>query len=243
MNGRSRPYRVSALHEFHLAHGAVMGDIGEWRIAERYGDEGVETAAAAERCAIVDISPIRTVEILDAGLDRWLASSFDFDRPLSVGEVRRVGDGAIARLRPDRVWRRSLDATIAGPDLPGTPVVDGIWVADCSHGITGIGLVGPRAGEVLSMRATASRALRRFQDGTVIQTGVAGVPAVIVELAAPNHPVYQLLVGRHHGLYVWHHLEQAVRRLGGAVAGWNAWGAYVASALPFVTQSVTGEAR
>jgi len=242
MSDRPRPYRVSALHAFHLANDAIMGEIAEWRIARRYGEEGSVTVAATA-CAMVDISPIPTLEILGPNLDSWIASSLGLRDPIAVGETRQVADGAIARLRADRAWKRGPHAVIAEPDDPDVdgPPPKGLRVADCSHGLTGIGLLGPGAPEVLSMRAMSPSSVGWFPDGTVIQTGVAGVPAVILEFTIARRPVYHVLVARHHGLYVWEQFVPAVRRLGGAIAGWDTWCASVTPPPSQPAQTRTGD--
>jgi sarcosine oxidase subunit alpha len=229
------PVRITPMHDWHVAAGAVFEDVGQWR-RPRYYPHRAEAMTAAvrreclavrERVALLDASTLGKIEIAgrDAGrlldlvyINRW--------QNLAVGRCRYgvmckddgmvFDDGVGTRLAPDRF----LVTTTTGN---AGAVIDWLeeWLQtewpDLEVFCTAVTeewanatLVGPRAREVLGAlapRLVLDRASFPFMQ--MREADVAGIPARVFRVSFSGELSYEINVPADHGLALWERLIAA----------------------------------
>lgn len=243
--GRNRgdlfdPVRVTALHPWHVAHGALFENVGQWRRPRCYPreGEGIEEAvlrecrAARTGVALMDGSTLGKINVQgpDAGvlLDRLYTNVMS---TLKAGRVRYgvmcgvdgmvLDDGTVTRVSE----REFLLTTTTGN---AAKVLD--WMEEwlqtewpdlrvhltsvTEHWAT-VPLVGPRSREVL---ARAAPGLDVGNDAFPFMswkdTAVAGVPARVCRISFSGELAYEINVPAWYAITVWEALLEAGRPYG-----------------------------
>ncbi|MEO8395370.1 MAG: 2Fe-2S iron-sulfur cluster-binding protein, partial [Chloroflexota bacterium] len=121
--GRSMdPVRVTALHEWHTAHGAKMMNAGVWKRPEHYGNPQAEVTATRNGVGLIDISTLGKFHLTGADVPKLLEKLYvNRWAKLGVGRVRygvmlnqegvMMDDGVTARLSDDFFY---MTATSSG---------------------------------------------------------------------------------------------------------------------------------
>lgn len=243
--GRSRrqlfdPVRVTAIHPWHVAHGAVFENVGQWkrpRYFPRDGetmDEAVlrECRVAREGVAVMDVSTLGKIDIQGPDaltfLNRLYTNAYD---TLAVGHCRYglmckadgmvFDDGVVAHLAPDRYLATTTTGGAAG-------VLDWLeeWLqtewADLRVRLTSVtdhwatvAVVGPRSREVLRPLAPAIAVDAASFPFMAIREGmVAGIPARVCRISFSGELAFEINVASWYGLPLWEAVMAAGEPLG-----------------------------
>ncbi len=223
------PIRVTAIHPWHVAHGAVFEDVGQWKRPRYYPRPGEdmeaavlrECRAAREGVAVMDASTLGKIDIQgpDAGefLNRVYTNAF---AKLPVGSCRYgimckadgmvFDDGVVMRLAEDRF----LATTTTGG---AAAVLDWLeeWLqtewpdlrVHCTsvtdHWAT-VALVGPKSRAVMRKLAPdLDVSAAGFPFMTFRDAVVAGVPARVARISFSGELAYEINVPSWYGLPVW----------------------------------------
>ncbi|MFN8620006.1 MAG: 2Fe-2S iron-sulfur cluster-binding protein [Chloroflexota bacterium] len=223
------PVRVTAIHDRHVALGAVFELVGQWHRARHYplGDEDMEAAvgrecrAARASVGIFDASTLGKIDIQgpDAALllDRLYTNTFS---TLAVGACRYglmcgldgmvMDDGVTSRLADDRFH---MTTTTGG----AAHVMDHIeeWLqtewpdlrvraTSVTEQWAVVGLAGPRSRDVLAALAPdLDASATAFPFMTWRDATVAGIPARVFRISFSGELAYEINVAWWHGRALW----------------------------------------
>jgi sarcosine oxidase subunit alpha len=227
------PARVTPIHSWHRAQGAVFEDVGHWKRPWYFPQSGedLETAvlrecrAARTGVAVMDATTLGKIEVVgsDAGefLNRIYTNAF---AGLAVGSARYglmctadgmvLDDGVTMRLAPDRFY---LTTTTGGAarildwleewHQTEWPQLD-VAFTSVTEQWTTIAVVGPRSREVVARLAPAiDVSAEAFPFMTFRETELAGpvqgVPARIARISFSGELAYEINVAGWYGLAVW----------------------------------------
>ncbi|MGH7319037.1 MAG: sarcosine oxidase subunit alpha family protein, partial [Candidatus Rokuibacteriota bacterium] len=223
------PVRVTPIHDWHAAHGAVFENVGQWKRPWYYPRPGEDMRAAVRReclaarqaVAIVDASTLGKIDIQgpDAAelLHRVYTNAF---LTLPVGSCRYgvmctedgmvFDDGVTTRLEPHRYLMTTTTGNAAR-------VLDWLeeWLQTewpelraCCTSVTEqwvtVAIVGPRSREVL--RALAPHMAldaKSFPFMTVREGVVAGIRARVFRISFTGELSFEVNVPSWHGLRLW----------------------------------------
>jgi sarcosine oxidase subunit alpha len=261
------PVRETPIHPWHVAHGAVFENVGQWKRPWYYPREGESMAqavlrecrAAREGVAMMDASTLGKIEVVgpDAAtfLDRMYSNAMS---TLPVGKLRYgvmlgldgmvFDDGVAMRLAEDRYLVTTTTGNAAA-------VLDRFeewlqtewpelrcWATSVTEQWATIAVVGPLAREVLRAAGTdvdVSRAAFPFM--TWREGTVAGVPARIARVSFSGSLAFEVNVAAWHGLRVWEALHEAGQPFGLTVYGTETMHVLRAEkAFPIVGQDTDG---
>jgi sarcosine oxidase subunit alpha len=234
MAGRNRgdlfdPIRVTAIHPWHVAHGAVFENVGQWKRPWYFPrqDEDIEASverecrAAREGVGVMDASTLGKIDIQGPDavefLNRMYTNAFD---TLKVGSCRYglmckvdgmvFDDGVVMHLSPDH-W---LATTTTGG---AAAVLDWMeeWLqtewADLRVRLTSVtdhwtdvAVVGPRSREVI---ATLFPKLavdpQRFPFMAIREAETAGIPVRLHRITFSGELAYELWTPSWYGQALW----------------------------------------
>jgi sarcosine oxidase subunit alpha len=229
------PVRVTAIHDWHVMHGAAFEDVGQWKRPWYYPQDGEDLEAAVLRecratrnsVGMMDGSTLGKIDVQgpDAAelLDRLYTNLMS---SLKVGSVRYgvmcgldgmvIDDGTVIRVEEDRF----LVTTTTGN---AAKILDWMeeWLqtewpelrvhlASVTEQWATIPLVGPRSRDVLGAVAPD---LDVSNDGFPFMTWrdatVAGIPARVCRISFSGELAYEVNVPAWDGLAAWEALFEA----------------------------------
>ncbi|MFI1337961.1 sarcosine oxidase subunit alpha family protein [Streptomyces sp. NPDC020845] len=230
------PERTTSVHSWHLAHGAVFEDVGQWKRPWYYPrpgedmDEAVarECRAAREGVAFMDASTLGKIEIwgADAGefLNRIYTNAF---KKLAPGLARYgvmckpdgmiFDDGVTLRLEDKRYF---MTTTTGG----AAAVLDWLeeWLqtewpeldvrcTSVTEQWATIAVVGPQSRQVVARLAPdVDLSAEAFPFMAFRETTLAsGVPARICRISFSGELAYEINVSAWYGLAVWEQVYEA----------------------------------
>ncbi len=238
LSGRERgkffdPMRLTPMHDWHVASGAVFEDVGQWKRPRYYPrpGEGMDQAvrreclAARDGVALLDASTLGKIEVSgpDAAefLDRIYVNRW---RTLAVGRCRYgvmcrddgmvFDDGVGTRLAPDRFLVTTTTGN-AGAVLDWFeewlqtewPELD-VFCASLTDELANTTLVGPRSREVLASLAPRLD-LAELPFMTMREADVAGILARVFRVSFSGELGYEINVPTTAGLALWERLIEA----------------------------------
>jgi sarcosine oxidase subunit alpha len=253
MAGRNRgdlfdPIRVTAIHQWHVAHGAVFENVGQWKRPWYFPRQGEDMAsavlrecrAARESVAVMDASTLGKIDIQgpDATefLNRMYTNAFD---NLKVGTCRYglmckadgmvFDDGVVMHLEPDR-W---LATTTTGG---AAAVLDWMeeWLQtewpDLKVRLTSvtdhwadIAVVGPRSRDIVhALFPNLEVSPESFPFMAIRVGGTAGIPVRLHRITFSGELAYELWTPSWYGLALWEAVIAAGTPLGIAPYGTEA---------------------
>ncbi|WP_151484674.1 sarcosine oxidase subunit alpha family protein [Streptomyces albicerus] len=239
------PIRVTALHEWHVEHGALFENVGQWKRPWYYPQDGEdmeaavlrECAAARDGVAFMDASTLGKIDVQgpDAAvfLDRLYTNMMS---TLKVGMIRYgvmcrpdgmlFDDGTVIRLAQDRFLVTTTTGNAAA-------VLDWMeeWLqtewpelrvhcTSVTEQWATVALVGPRSREVLG--ALAPQLAVSNDDFPFMawrETTVAGIEARVCRISFSGELAYEINVSPWEALALWQALYEA-----GAPYGITAYG-------------------
>jgi sarcosine oxidase, subunit alpha len=245
MAGRNRgdlfdPIRVTAIHPWHVAHGAAFENVGQWKRPWYFPDEGEdmdsavfrECRAARENVAVMDVSTLGKIEIQGPDslefLNRIYTNAFD---TLKIGSCRYglmckadgmvFDDGVVMHLDTDR-WLATT--TTGGP----AAVLDWMeeWLQtewpDLRVALTsvtdqwaGIAVVGPRSRNVIhSLFPHLASGPDSFPFMAIREAETGAIPVRLHRITFSGELAYELWTPSWYGLALWEAVIAAGEPLG-----------------------------
>jgi sarcosine oxidase subunit alpha len=227
------PIRVTPMHDWHVAAGAVFEDVGQWKRPRYYPrpgetmDQAVrrECLAARDGVALLDASTLGKIEVSGPGAARFLDRVYvNHWRSLAVGRCRYgvmcrddgmvFDDGVGTRLAADRFLVTTTTGN-AGAVLDWfeewlqTEWTDlDVFCASLTEEFANATLVGPRSREVLAALAPGLD-LANFPFMALREAAVAGIPARIFRISFSGELSYEINVPSAAGLTLWQRLIEA----------------------------------
>jgi sarcosine oxidase, subunit alpha len=223
------PIRTTPIHAWHVEHGAVFEDVGQWkrpRYFPRAGesmDQAVERECLAVRNAVgaMDASTLGKIEVAGpdapAFLDRMYTNRMS---NLAVGSMRYglmlgldgmvLDDGVAMRLAEDRYLVTTTTGGAAvvldrfeewlQTEWPGLRV----YCTSVTEQWAVMAINGPRARELVDAVGTDVGLSREAFPFMTFRDGqIAGVPARIARVSFSGELAYELHVAGWHGPLVW----------------------------------------
>jgi sarcosine oxidase subunit alpha len=245
MAGRNRgdlfdPIRVTAIHPWHVAHGAVFENVGQWKRPWYFPrhDEDMEAAvlrecqAAREGVAVMDASTLGKINVQGPDavefLNRMYTNAFD---TLKVGSCRYglmckadgmvFDDGVVMHLGPDH-W---LATTTTGG---AAAVLDWMeeWLQtewpDFRVRLTSVtdhwadvAVVGPRSREVVAaLFPKLAIDAQSFPFMAIREDETAGIPVRLHRITFSGELAYELWTPSWYGLKLWEAVMAAGEKSG-----------------------------
>jgi sarcosine oxidase subunit alpha len=242
------PVRLTPIHDWHMAAGAVFEDVGQWQRARYYPQPGEdmdaavrrECLAARDRVALLDASTLGKIEVAgpDAGrfLDRVYINRWQH---LAIGRCRYgvmcrddgmvFDDGVGARLAADRYVITTTTGNAAAvldwlEEWLQTewPDLD-VFCTSVTEEWANATLVGPQAREVMTLLAPGlALDPAGFPHMTMREADVAGIVARIFRVSFSGELSYEINVPTDCGLALWERLIEAGEAYGIAPYGTEA---------------------
>ncbi|MFD8212502.1 sarcosine oxidase subunit alpha family protein [Streptomyces sp. NPDC059697] len=231
----SDPVRTTAIHEWHVAHGALFENVGQWKRPWYYPQDGEDMEAAVLReCAVardsvafMDASTLGKIDVQgpDAGVFLDLLYT-NMMSNLKVGMIRYgvmcrpdgmvFDDGTVIRLAQDRF----LVTTTTGN---AAVVLDWMeeWLqtewpelkvhcTSVTEQWATVALVGPRSREVLGTLAPQLAVGNdEFPFMAWRETTVAGIEARVCRISFSGELAYEINVSPWEALTLWQALHEA----------------------------------
>jgi aminomethyltransferase len=214
------------LTAWHSQHGARLDEIDSWQVPEVYTDENTEATAARTSLAVADISFAAKVIVRGTGVDE-LAKALTGERVAKVGEVAPLtGDKSLwaCRLHVDQLLvlvsptgkdkLRELLSAARGDEGDDEPPGPTRWLPakqlleiDVTSAFAAFWIFGPRTDDLL--RQVTHFDVAALTSGRCAETGVAGVPAILVRPPLPAISSIRILTGWDVAEYVWEELFRA----------------------------------
>lgn len=245
MAGRNRgdlydPIRLTSIHPWHVAHGAVFENVGQWKRPWYFprNDEDLEAAveresrAVRENVGVIDVSTLGKIDVQGPDalefLNRVYTNAFD---TLKIGSCRYglmcgvdgmvFDDGVVMHLGPDR-W---LATTTTGA---AATVFDWMeeWLqtewADLRVRLTSvtdhwaaIAVVGPRSRDVVRTLFPQLPVDRESFPFLAIREGeTAGIPVRLHRITFSGELAYELWTPSWYGVGLWEAVMEAGEPLG-----------------------------
>lgn len=232
------PARVTALHPWHVEHGALFEDVGQWKRPWYYPRPGedMDTAvlrecrAAREGVALMDASTLGKIDLRGRDVGQFLDMLYTNKMSaLKVGRIRYgvmcgtdgmvIDDGTVIRLAEDHFLVTTTTGNAAMVldwmeewSQTEWPHLDVFATSVTEHWAT-IPLVGPRSRDVLAELAPdldVSNDAFEFMGwrDTVLDVG-EGVPARLCRISFSGELAYEINVTAWHGPAVWKALVRA----------------------------------
>ncbi|MFF4515079.1 sarcosine oxidase subunit alpha family protein [Streptomyces mirabilis] len=231
----SDPVRTTAIHEWHVAHGALFENVGQWKRPWYYPHDGEDMAAAVLRecaaardgVAFMDASTLGKIDVQgpDAGvfLDRLYTNMMS---TLKVGMIRYgvmcrpdgmvFDDGTVIRLAQDRFLVTTTTGNAAA-------VLDWMeeWLqtewpelkvhcTSVTEQWATVALVGPRSRDVLGALAPQLAVTNDdFPFMAWRETTVAGIEARVCRISFSGELAYEINVSPWAALTLWQALHEA----------------------------------
>ncbi|MBO8183893.1 (2Fe-2S)-binding protein [Streptomyces sp. DW4-2] len=234
------PVRVTALHDWHIAHGAEFENVGQWKRPWYYPRDGEDmTAAVLRECraaregvALMDASTLGKIEVRgpDAGvfLDRLYTNMMS---NLKVGRIRYgvmcgadgmvFDDGTVIRLAEDRYLTTTTTGNAAAVLEWMEEWLQTEWpelkvhCTSVTEQWATVALVGPRSRDVLgSLAPHLAVDNTDFPFMTWRDTEVAGIPARVCRISFSGELAYEINVLPWYATALWEALYEAGRPQG-----------------------------
>lgn len=217
-----QPVRLTALYHQHLGREASMAERDGWQLPRHYGNIEAEHRTVRGGAGLLDIGESGLLDVKSVALDALIATAFPTLGTVAVGHWAKAGGGTrIARLTLDQAEvitaPGAAQATIE--TLRGAASDPCTHLTDLTGARCGLRLLGPAAPAVLERLCSLDLTVGAFPEGSVAQTGVARIHALVARRDSGGLPGYDLSVDRDFGVYLWDALLEAGTPLGLAPVG------------------------
>ena len=229
-----QPIKRTPLHHKHVALGAEMMDLGEWKRPYAYTSPAEEHRAVRERVGLIDVSTLGKLDVKgkDAAqlLDKVYTHSFS---SLRVGRVRYgvmcddsgviLDDGTVSRLADDHFFLTTTTGNIDFVEqwLKSWIVGTGkcVHITNVTAGLAAMNLAGPQARTVLGKLTDRDLSSTNFPYLACVQGEVVGVPALLLRIGFVGETGWEIHVPAEYGEHVWDALMEAGKEFGIAPFG------------------------
>ncbi len=232
------PVRVTPMHDWHMRHGAVLEDVGQWQRARYYPRPGEDMDAAVRReclathraVGVLDYSTLGKIDIQgpDAAelLDRVYTNGW---KKLAVGRARYglmldengmvFDDGLTVRLAEHRYLMHTTTGGAARvlawlerwlqTEWPGLR----LYLTSVTDAWATVSIAGPESRLLpADLRAAAALAGEAFPFMYCRHGTVAGVPARLLRVSFSGELCYEITVSADYGLHLWEAVMAAGER-------------------------------
>ncbi len=228
------PIKLTPLHHKHMALGAKMMDMGEWKRPYTYTSPAEEHRAVRERVGLIDVSTLGKLEVKgrDAAqlLDRVYTHIFS---TLRVGRVRYgvicddsgviLDDGTVSRLADDHFFITTTTGNLefveqwlkwwaAGAEMC-------VHITNLTSGLAAMNLAGPQARAVLGKLTDRDLSSATFPYMACAQGEVAGIPTLLMRIGFVGESGWEMHVSAEYGESMWDALIEAGKEFGLAPFG------------------------
>lgn len=223
------PYKVSSIHQRHVALGAKIMDLGLWKRPEFFTDPVEEVRAVHEAVGQIDVSSLGKLDVKGKDAVHLLEKVYpNRFTEMKVGRVRYgvicdeggiiLDDGTVCRLAEDHFF---ITTTTGGVDaieqwlnwwLVGTALC--AHVTNVTSALATINLAGPRSREVLSKLTELDLSPSSLPYLASARGKVAGVPTLILRIGFVGELGYEMHFPSEYGEYLWESLMEAGREYG-----------------------------
>ena len=209
------PHRLTSLHDWHAANGAVFTDIGAWKRAAYYPqsdqskEQVIQTEAMAVRTAagLIDGSSLGKIEVhgSDAAefLERFFTGIYANQKlgtwryTLLLDELGVVVDDGLACRIADDLFYLCIGTTNAATVYREMQRCQQMWQLNIGLvNVTGaygvINIAGPAAQSILSTLTTLNLASEVFPLGHFRETTVANVLTKVIKVSFVSEMAYEL---------------------------------------------------
>ena len=238
LGGRGfHPHRLTGLHDWHAAHGAVFTDIGAWKRAAYYPQSGQskEAAIQAEALAVrsaaglIDVSSLGKIELhgSDAAefLERFFTGKYASQKlgtwryTLLLDEAGVVADDGVASRIAEDLFYLSIGTTNAAAVYREMQRCQQEWqlnigLVNVTGAFGAINIAGPAAREILSKLTELDLSTASFPHGHFRETTVASVPAKVIRVSFVSEMAYELHIPMNRTAQVWNALMDAGKQHG-----------------------------
>jgi len=223
------PIRRTRAHSWHVEHGAIFEDVGQWKRPRYFSTDGEEMDAAVGReclavrnaAGVLDASTLGKIEVVGPDspsfLDRMYTNRMS---TLKIGSIRYgfmlgldgmiVDDGVAMRLADDRFLVTTTTGNAAmvldrfeewlQTEWPELRV----YCASVTEQWSDAAIAGPNSREVLDAVGTdVDLSPEAFPFMTFRDGTVAGIPARIARVSFTGELSYEILVDGRRGLELW----------------------------------------
>ncbi|MEQ4720585.1 2Fe-2S iron-sulfur cluster-binding protein [Nonomuraea sp. B19D2] len=223
------PVRVTALHEWHVAHGALFENVGQWQRPWYYPRPGEDMEAAVRRecraaregVAAMDASTLGKIDVIGPDAAAFLDLLYtNMMSTLAVGAIRYgvmcradgmvFDDGTVIRLAEDHflVTTTTGNAAAVLDWMEEWLQTEWPWLRVHCTSVTEqwatVALVGPGSREVLAGLAPGlAVGAADFPFMTWRETEVAGIPARVCRISFSGELAYEINVTSWEGLALW----------------------------------------
>jgi sarcosine oxidase subunit alpha len=230
-------HRLTSLHDWHQANGAVFTDIGAWKRAAYYPaagqtkEQAIQAEAMAVRTAagMIDGSSFGKIEVHgpDAAefLERFFTGTYKTQK---VGRCRYVmllddsgviADDGIASRLADDLFYLSIGTSNAAAVYREMQRSQQMWQLNIGLvNVTGaygaINIAGPSARTILSALTELDLSYESFPISSVRESHVAGVEAKLIRVAFVSDVGYEMHIPMAHVPHVWNALLEAGKQHG-----------------------------
>ena len=220
--------RVTPIHPWHVAHGAVFENVGRWHRPRYYPrdresmDEAVlrECAAARERVAMMDVTTLGKIDVQGPDavefLNRIYTNAYD---TLAVDMCRYgvmckadgmvLDDGVVMRVGEERF----VCTTTTGNAAPVLASMEewlqtewpelGVWLTSVTEQWATVAVVGPDSRTHLARLTEIPLDAESFPFMAIREGEVAGIPARVCRVSFSGELAYEVNVDGRRGLELW----------------------------------------
>jgi len=218
------PLARTPLHHWHSAHNARFIDSDGWRLPAVYSTVEKETAAARAGLGLADISAFAKISLLGRNVPA-LTQALLGDGP--AGRLRGVtrfaagGPVLACRLTEDQLLllAATTDAAPIARQLANLPEIRTLIQHDVTTALAGFQLIGPQVEALLRQLTPLDVSPTAFPNGTLAETSLAGVQALLVRVTELELPSMRIYVSWDLGEYVWGQILEAGRHKGLTAVG------------------------
>jgi len=226
------PERATAVHDWHVAEGAVFEDVGQWKRPRYFPRESEDMAAAVRReclaaresVAKMDASTLGKIDVQGPDtvefLNRLYTNAFD---SLGIGRCRYAlmctpdgmvfDDGVVMRVGDDRFVCTTTTGNAAAvlgwmeewrqTEWPQLRV----WLTSVTEQWATVAVVGPDSRELLGGLTEIPLDRASFPFMAIREGAVAGVPARVCRVSFSGELAFEVNVDGRRGLELWEAIE------------------------------------
>src|SRR5581483_933638 len=228
------PVRVTPMHPWHVAHGAVFEDVGQWKRPRYYPRPGEEMDAAVLRecravCEAVGMQDVSTLGKIDVQgpdalelLNRLYTNALD---SLEVGRCRYalmcradgmvLDDGVVMRVGERRYLCTTTTGNAAAVLAWMEEWLQTEWpelrvrLTSVTEQWATAAVAGPDARELLAPLTEIPLDAERFPFMAIREGEVAGIPARVARVSFSGELAFEVSVDGRRGLELWEALAAA----------------------------------
>jgi sarcosine oxidase subunit alpha len=228
------PVRTTPIHPWHVAHGAVFEDVGQWKRPRYYPQAGEDMDAAVRRecaaargdVAMMDATTLGKIDVQGPDavelLNRLYTNAYD---SLAVGMCRYgvlckadgmvFDDGVVMRVGP----RRFLCTTTTGNAAAVLAWMEEwlqtewpelrVWLTSVTEQWTTVAVVGPGSRTHLARLTAIPLDAESFPFMAIREGAVAGIPARVCRVSFSGELAFEVNVDGRRGPEAWEAIHDA----------------------------------